>query len=338
MIVVSFMAIVISIVQSEEMRYELSFPRIIWCYHSGNMHPAVRRMLNYTLESLSPSWNFTFLTDENISLYLDPSTLSSYVPMMIPAHRADYIRLRLLSQYGGWWIDTATLVHSPSIFEEWMVEITRIQAHFFGVCVECPHKIVEVGLMYIPKGSLMMRAWLVEVERMYSIGRANYIYSIYRNGTTFPYLIFRPYPKLSFYMSVYAAQQVVLERKIPRRLPLVIKNAWDTIYLWRQNCHDKRCFIPRANEQLRNPTYPILKVNSFLRRQIWKGSDAPEVGGPPDLVPLHIGVKLPLFDSFLHILWSFYVTWLWGICGIALHRIMRAHLEKKTLHHLYRSD
>lgn len=307
----------------------LLFPRIIWTYHSGEMHSKVKMMLHETKTTLSETWSFIVLSDANLSLFLN---ISSFPPNLLqypPTTKSDYIRLRLLSQYGGWWLDTAIQVSSKSLFDNWMDEIVQKQAQMFGICFTCPRGIIENGLLFAPRGSIVIRTWLEQVETMYRAGISNYIYTVYRNGISFHPLVLRDYPYIWKYMVVYAAQKVAIDRVIPRRTTIVIKDTKKTLFEWLQKCNTIECRQHRANAELERPQYAITKIGGSVRKKIW-GTNEPEFIDIPDAIPLALGISIDYVARLSSLLWILESL---CICAVLCSLLCNTHLMHLTILH-----
>ena len=90
------------------------FPKIIWwCWLQGyDQAPELARCCYESLQRNMPGYDIKIVTSENLSDYI---TLPDYITekfnrgMFGPAHYSDIIRLGLLVEYGGIWIDATVL-------------------------------------------------------------------------------------------------------------------------------------------------------------------------------------------------------------------------------------
>ena len=134
------------------------------------------------------------------------------------------------------------------------------------------------------------------MEQLHAFGQKNYIYQVFRSGVTFPSIIFDDYPNLHSYMCAFVSFQVVLERRIPRSTQIIIKLGSDTIFQMQEDCnYDMKCMKQESRRQLANPTYPIVKFNTWLRRRVWPNSTR-EFEMPEDsLHPLICGIRISIW-------------------------------------------
>lgn len=243
------------------------YPRIIWTYYVGNMAPYIKDMLDKTISTLNTTWKYYFLTDKNISDYLNISGFPSYFPLLLPQHQSDIIRLYLLEKYGGWWMDTALLVSDNKEIERIYNKIVENKAEFYATCVyECPIKDVENGFMYAKTGSMIIKKWREEVDNVYLVGQENYIYNVYREGVNFPRMTFGVYPYINPYMVTFAAFEKVVFRLVPRNASKLIEESYDVIYTMHNYVDQKGLSFKDVyfNEELRKK-FPVIKLGGWLR-------------------------------------------------------------------------
>ena len=255
-----------------EKRSSLEYSRYIWSFYDPFDSPGIHVIQEYTSKVLTRDWNYRFLTNINISQYLNQSTFPKHYTQLSPAHQADYLRLRLAEKYGGWWIDGDMLVTNSSYFESLFNILKERHYQFFACCVLCPRKAIENGFFYAPKGSIVVREWLSELEREHSIGQTRYHYDIDQAGVTTTWASWEHYPKLNTYLSAHAALQYTLERRIPRHTPILIQTSGSNHYKLLDDCYWKvDCVRNKTFEQFIHPSYPITKYIHSMRDKIWPG-------------------------------------------------------------------
>lgn len=92
-------------------------PKIVWIFWAQGYDGAptlVKRCIE-SWRDKNPDWDVRILSRETLTQYVDVSPLSDALP-----HRfhANFLRLKLLTQYGGVWTDATTICHRP--LSEWM--------------------------------------------------------------------------------------------------------------------------------------------------------------------------------------------------------------------------
>lgn len=69
----------------------------------------------YSWMKYQPDYTICFLSDRTVGLYVDMTQFPESYPIMIPAHKADVIRLAVLEKYGGVWIDASMIMCKPML-------------------------------------------------------------------------------------------------------------------------------------------------------------------------------------------------------------------------------
>ena len=249
----------------------------LWMYYDGPRHPIVQQMIDKTLSTTSRNWNTHFLTSDNISQFVDETTLPKKFSWYSSQNQADLLRLILLYKYGGWWMDATTIVNADEFMIEARQQLISSSADFFGYCwLQCPKTLIENNVMYAKRHSSFVEKWESEYKNALAIGREEYIYRWYRNGTDFASQLFVQYPLLNVYFTAYAAQRVAMTRIIPRSTKIQTVPAEQYIYKLMVACNwDAKCLGNILPYELQSGTYPITKIPSLNRRQVWPGTGAP---------------------------------------------------------------
>lgn len=107
-------------------------PRIIWIYwaQGWSQAPDLVKKCRSAWERMHPDWEIRALTDKNIEEYID---IESYIPgfykkNLSKASKSDVLRMLLMYQYGGVWVDASSLPMKP--LGEWLWD--HLQAEFFA--------------------------------------------------------------------------------------------------------------------------------------------------------------------------------------------------------------
>jgi len=143
-----------------EGRSAADIPRIIWSYWNSPNVPFFVRRCAENWHRLCPDFSIRMLNDDNLAEYLPDFPRET--PNLIPAKRADWIRMELLARYGGIWLD-ATTVLTRSL--DWAIaEQRQSRADFVGYWIggmtaapDCP--VVENWFLAAPPASPFMADW-----------------------------------------------------------------------------------------------------------------------------------------------------------------------------------
>lgn len=72
---------------------------------------------------LNPEYEVIFITDDNLHEFVDVSRFPESFTQLSLAHQSDFIRLRLLMDYGGFWVDATCLCNQP--LSTWVKPYTK---------------------------------------------------------------------------------------------------------------------------------------------------------------------------------------------------------------------
>lgn len=139
----------------------------IWVYWEGNMPLLVEKCIE-RLKKFNKNYNLHVLNEKNISNYIDIEINKE----LTPTFKSDIIRLKLLYEYGGIWVDSSTITNTS------LDEILRLENNdnfydltgFYRSCqylydIPC----IESWLLAAPKKSYTVKIWLDHlIEANYS--------------------------------------------------------------------------------------------------------------------------------------------------------------------------
>ena len=284
------------------------FSRDVWLFYEGASHSVITTIIQKTMSITSSAWNPHFLTFESLPDVLEMESFPpNFYDYMLSA-QSDYIRLRLLEKFGGWWMDATTLVNDITWMEEVYRDVVENDAIFAGFCyVQCPFKLIESSVLYSPRGSSFIKLWREELEKAFAVGVENYIYSIYRQGFDLPQNQFIRYPSVGRYFVVYATQQYVLHYLLPRNRSLLVYKAEEVIYKLLHDCQYRTdCISEKLRMELIQPRYNVTKIWSSQRNITWPGSAANQTEHVNRLPALQVGLHLSDEIVSFSLLWIFF--------------------------------
>lgn len=161
-------------------------PKKIWIYWDdvGNMPLLVEKCIE-KISYLNDDFEIIFLSENNIDYYI-PTIHKFNFPKI--QHKSDYIRLYLLSKYGGVWIDSSIIFYKPLDFFIKMMKEKK--SNFFAFYNERRTKdeefpIIENWFLVASRNHEFISYWLLEYEFALKIGARNYIKFIGKNHPEF---------------------------------------------------------------------------------------------------------------------------------------------------------
>jgi hypothetical protein len=93
--------------------------RNVYLYWVGNSYKliSILRNLIYLHSTSGKGYNVILITDENVKDYI--KDIPEYFTKLCPSHQADFVRVNVICDYGGIWLDSDTIVMESldSLFE-----------------------------------------------------------------------------------------------------------------------------------------------------------------------------------------------------------------------------
>ena len=217
--------------------------------------------------------------------YLNPTTLTNFIPKaafprtydaLIPAHKADWIRLYLLNKYGGCWIDMGIIINSKTKFDEIYTksveekaDITVFQTsdkmvkHSSGVDIPIS---IDNWLIMAPKHSKIIKAWLKEFTYAIDIGMLKYKRKVVAAGIDTS-AICNPDDD-DTYLTMHLCIQYIIHKRMTT-LPKILFFRSDDSMLKIQNiCHWKPTCVKKKMLGVTALNLPYVKFTRHERKHV----------------------------------------------------------------------
>lgn len=132
----------------------------IWVYWESNT-PALVEIALEKIKNLNPDYTFHFISQDNISQYINIDLFNTNIS---PTFRSDLLRLMLLNQFGGVWIDASIIMNQPLKQILGLKESNETYYDLMGFYRKAHYlydlPCVESWLLAAPKDSFTIKAWL----------------------------------------------------------------------------------------------------------------------------------------------------------------------------------
>lgn len=216
-----------SLPTSSTVAQDTSIPCRIWSFWDGDMPYLVHLCLD-SWRRYNPDYDIIVLSRASIARYLpNADVLSLRHASDTPARLSDILRLQLLSQYGGIWMDASTLCNASIDFlcskasaEYVGYRATQHMPPDRGVVVD----VLETGVMACRPGCAFVTAWRDEFMRIHQYRDvADYVDAFKKQGIVY-------YGPIHPYWAVYVAQVWTLAKDPALAKKLSLQDATQTIY------------------------------------------------------------------------------------------------------------
>ena len=92
-----------------EKDFEKKIPKLIWTYWDSEQLPPIIEKFRYQWQKHCPDYTITVLSPSNLGEYIKENVLS--LPMSTtPQRTSDFVRLHVLAEHGGVWLDASLLL------------------------------------------------------------------------------------------------------------------------------------------------------------------------------------------------------------------------------------
>lgn len=145
---------------SRNLRVARPLPRTLWLYWAQGVSsaPGLVQACIKTWEDMNPEWKLHHLDAATAGKYVDTTDLPAGISH---AHRADIIRIRLLSKYGGVWADATCLCSKP--LESWLPPL--MQSGFFAFTQPSRDRILSNWFLASEKNGYIANVFSKEVTK-----------------------------------------------------------------------------------------------------------------------------------------------------------------------------
>ena len=213
--------------------------RNIFCYwDTENLPPLINECIKKIKKEMGKNWN-VILLNKNTALELVPNDKfpKKYNTLSVQA-KTDWLRLYLLKNYGGVWMDISIVLNDPQEIEDIYNTLMKTNK---DVCVyEMDfHRIkvngkeypgIESWFIMAKPNSELITKWLEEFEYAIEIGFDKYTDYIIRNN-----YILSDGTRKNEYLTVYRCIQVVMQKYDMNLSDVYVKDAKKTMYKIMQN-------------------------------------------------------------------------------------------------------
>lgn len=159
--------------KKKDQTYAKPIPKRVWIYwDSVEMSRFIRAIIENN-KRRNPSYEFVLLNSENLFDYIPKVNFHAD---LLPAHKADYIRLVLLNLYGGIWLDATTVLISDL---DWIYDLDHTSYDLIGYyreqsTVNHDYPIVETWFLAVPANNEFVKLWLRMFEPIIEQGSVKF--------------------------------------------------------------------------------------------------------------------------------------------------------------------
>jgi hypothetical protein len=195
--------------------YNIINNKNIFCYWDDEeLCPVINECIK-SFKKLS-NWKVMLLNNKTIYNIIEKDKFPEKYDKLKITQKTDWIRLYLLYEYGGIWMDSSIIVNNPSIIQQMYEHLLKnklsigsyfIDLHSLSYNNIKTYCIESWFLMVIQSHNYIIKYWLDEFEYAISFGLNNYI-----NYTKNNYKFTKTDISYSWYFAIYQCYQVIIQK------------------------------------------------------------------------------------------------------------------------------
>jgi len=239
-------------------------PKIIWLYWEGNMPELVEKCMQH-IKALHRDYEVHILNPGNVQNFCSFDLNQIIIKNATPQQRADLIRLNLIYEFGGIWLDASTLVYEKLDWINTLVKIHHCQCFSYYRAkntTKINYPVVENWLIASVPKNLFYKYWFDGLIKAIEIGPKLYIKNL-RKQTNHAE-IFQEIGRPEYLIAYIVCQQVMREYKASMVLINCDKNAF--LYQVKNEWIKEKIAITLAIDQAPNLGPYLIKLAGKERK------------------------------------------------------------------------
>lgn len=265
-----FLVLVLLLMQMRRTPYDL--PKIVWTHWDSENPPEHVTKNVERMRRMLPDWQVNFVTSDQYLSSINQEEIPPGFNTLRIEHQADWIRMKLLKQYGGCWIDSGIILNQSinNLYRDCASNKADLLVFkILGTQTNPKYPVAENWFIMAPPNSPMITAWLAEYERAIKMGFNRYKETLKQEGVDVQKLTDRPKPD-DVYLTQHCSFQKVIQQKMPPGVKIVYHVAEDTMFkIHARLCKwDKACIRRTLQDVEYCRTIPYIKLRGGERKGI----------------------------------------------------------------------
>ena len=257
-------------------RAQYVLPKVLWFYWDRPQLPSLIAKIKAYNAPKFAGWQVIYLNETLLPTYVPDYAYPPNYEGLRPAHKADWLRLYLLSVYGGCWMDASILVNSPTAMGDLYNESLLVQSDL--TCFQIDDgtfihrtgrvlpKVIENWFIMAPKNSKLISLWRQEFENAIKMGFLKYRQSMSARSIDISAINFENAEDV--YLTQHIAIQAVVQNPTLEAPPMVIKKSQESMLKLHQECKwISKCIADHLNSDPAAKRLPYIKLTRHDREE-----------------------------------------------------------------------
>lgn len=268
-LVLSVVALLIINVFLQQYRKPYVLPKVVWTHWDTENPPENVQRVIERMRKMLPDWQVNFITTEQYLRSINQEEIPPGFQTLRVEHQADWIRLKLLQQYGGCWIDSGIILNQSinHLYRDCVSHKADLLVFkILGTQTNPKYPIAENWFIMAPPQSPMITVWLEEYERAIKMGFKRYKERIKDEGVDLQKLMTR---SEDVYLTQHGCYQKVIQQRMPDT-KVVYHIAEDSMFkIHAKLCKwQKQCIYQTLKDVKYCKTLPYIKLRGGERKHV----------------------------------------------------------------------
>jgi hypothetical protein len=152
---------------------------IFFYWNDVNNSPIMKHFINHIYRKFQNTpWKVFFVSKKNLSQFVSPSFLQKY-GQLNSVRFSDFLRLQLLYDYGGVWIDASTVIIDPTFLDNFRIKLMKYKCdvllfEFKEHTIDPKFPYLENWFFMAPKHSIFINDLKNYFDQAFSMGFYNF--------------------------------------------------------------------------------------------------------------------------------------------------------------------
>ena len=253
----------------QQTRTPYDLPKVVWTHWDSDSPPEHVTKTIERMRRMLPDWQVNFITTDQFLSSINQEEIPSNFNTLRVEHQADWIRLKLLKQYGGCWMDSGILLNQSinNLYRDCASNKADLLVFkILGTQTNPQYPIAENWFIMAPPQSPMITLWLEEYEKAIRIGFKRYKATLKEEGVDLQNLMKSPD---DVYLTQHACYQKVIQQRMPDT-KVVYHVAEDTMFkIHARTCNwEKSCIWSTLKDVEYCKTIPYIKLRGGDRKNV----------------------------------------------------------------------
>ena len=249
--------------------------KILWLYWDKEQLPHTIQLIKKHNKKNITSWDVRYINNTNIEEYIPRHAYPEKFGDLVSANKSDWIRLYIIYNYGGCWLDMGVIINDGQKFNDMydnhvknaseltVFKTVKDDGYFNKSGIRLP-LVVDSWYILADRGSRLVKQWLDEFTYATNFGLLNYKRKVLSEGTDLSQIYFKN--EEDTYLTVHICIQYILQKKLTVLPKMTIIDSGASMLKLQGLCNwDDKCL---ANMLLNDPLskqLPFIKLTSSNR-------------------------------------------------------------------------